>query len=271
MYRFDAVGRFHASQAEGQAADARRFLTFEAIGRALLHAKPKEFAHGRQPGQLGLPEAAVQHPGRSTRSVLLIDEIDKAPRDVPNDLLNEVDRMRFTIPELAGEGEPIPLVQLDRAERRYRPIVIITSNSEKALPEPFLRRCVYHHLMLPPFRDDPEAKEVRVTIEQIVLGRLGERFGGGGDRLFAELMGFFRFLRRDVRGLERRPGLAELLVWLTALVPEPRHGGPVPSDLDALDPVLVHDRTRDLLFKNQADQARTAELIQQWRERSAAG
>jgi MoxR-like ATPase len=267
LYRFDAVGRFHASQAEGRAADARRFLTFEAIGRALLHAKPRDYSYGTDDDGLGLPEAAVEHPGRRTRSVVLIDEIDKAPRDVPNDLLNEIDRMRFHIPELAGEGEPIPLVALAQAERQYRPIVVITSNSEKALPEPFLRRCVYHHLTLPPFREDPEAEDAEVTIESIVWGRLAARFGGdGGERRFAELMHLFRFLRREARGLERRPGLAELLVWLLALVPE-RAGH------DSAHPGLEQDwdnlrtKTRDCLLKNPADQSRVDDLLGQWRER----
>jgi MoxR-like ATPase len=269
LYRFDAIGRFHASQAEKRAADARRFLTFEAIGRALLHAKTPDYSYGTEPDQLGLPQTAVEHPGRRTRSVLLIDEIDKAPRDVPNDLLDEIDRMRFSIPELAGEGEPVPQVALTRAERQYRPIVIITSNSEKALPEPFVRRCVYHHLNLPPFRADPGAEDTAVTIEQIVLGRLGERFGGGGDKLFAQLMDLFRFLRRDVRGLERRPGLAELLTWLTALMPEQRPAGPPPEDLDALDEEDFLHKTRDCLLKNQSDQARATELIRQWREQAA--
>jgi MoxR-like ATPase len=271
LYRFDTVGRFHASQTEGKAADPRRFITFEALGRAILHAKPSDYAHGKEEGQLRLPAAAVEHPGRPTRSVVLIDEIDKAPRDVPNDLLVEIERLRFAIPELASDTEPLPLVELTRAERAYRPIVVITSNSEKALPEPFLRRCVYHHLELPPFDADlPSAERAaRVTIEDIVKARLGARFAGGGDRLFDDLLSFYRYLRRDAQGLAHRPSLAELLNWLDALVPEGRRGPPAGGVAD-LDPDELLAKTRNLLFKNQPDQAQTRALIERWRETRAA-
>ncbi len=271
FYRFDTVGRFHASQTEGRAADPRRFITFEALGRAILHAKPLEYAHGDQPGALRLPTAAVGHPGRQTRSVVLIDEIDKAPRDVPNDLLVEVERLRFAIPELASDTDPLPVVELTRAERFFRPIVIITSNSEKALPEPFLRRCVYHHLELPPFEGNPDAKDRtgRVTIEEIVKARLADRFAGGGDTLFQELLDFYRFLRRDAAGLTHKPSLAELLNWLDALVPETGRGKP-PGRVADLDPADLLAKTRGLLFKNQTDQAQAQDLINRWRESRAS-
>jgi MoxR-like ATPase len=262
FYRFDTVGRFHASQSEGRAADPRRFIAFEALGRAILHAKPRDYVHGEAEGQLRLPEAAVQHPGAPTRSVVLLDEIDKAPRDVPNDLLVEIERLRFAIPELASERDALPVVELTRAERAYRPIVIITSNSEKALPEPFLRRCVYYHLELPPFRQDGAAG---LSIEDIVQRRLGARFAGGGDRLFDDLMGLYRYLRREARGLARKPSLAELLNWLDALVPEAGRGAP-PASLDHLDPQQLLVATRCLLFKNKPDQDQTEGLIAQWRE-----
>ncbi len=271
LYRFDTVGRFHASQTEGRAADPRRFITFAALGRAILHAKPRDYAHGEEEGQLHLPLAALQHPGRPTRSVVLIDEIDKAPRDVPNDLLDEIDRMRFSIPELADDRNPMPMVELSSSEQRTgRPIVVITSNSEKALPEPFLRRCVYHHLELPPFRQDLKdlQPDGRVTIEDIVRRRLGSRFAGGGDRLFAEMMDFYRFLRREAQGLGHHPSLAELLNWLDALVPTDREVAP--NGIEGLDQSLFLARTRSLLFKNQADQAQAENLIKRWRERRSA-
>ena len=266
FYHFDTVGRFHASQAEGSAADPRRFISFRALGRAILHAKPVEYCVGAGNGGLRLPTSAVDHPGKASRSVVLIDEIDKAPRDVPNDLLMEIERLRFEIPELAGEKDDMPVVELGRSERAYRPIVVITSNSEKALPEAFLRRCVYHHLELPPFRADPPAGSTgeRVTIEDIVQRRLGERFAGGGDRLFDELMDLYRFLRRDAQGLGHRPSLAELLNWLFALLPEAGRGAP-PESVADLDQDDFLAKSRNLLFKNQPDQERTAELVKQWR------
>jgi MoxR-like ATPase len=262
LYRFDTVGRFHASQTERRAADPRRFMTFEALGRALLHAKAPEYARE----VLRLPEAAVEHPGRPTRSVVLIDEIDKAPRDVPNDLLVEIERLRFAVPELASDSDALPTVELTRAERAYRPIVVISSNSEKALPEPFLRRCVYHHLELPPFEAelDPKDRPGRIAIEDIVKARLAERFAGGGDTLFKDLIDFYRYLRRDAQGLTHKPSLAELLNWLDALVPQGRAAAP--GGVADLDPADLLAKTRGLLFKNQPDQAQTQALIQRWQE-----
>ena len=267
LYRFDTVGRFHASQTEGRAADPRRFICFEALGRALLHAKPPEYTRNT----LRLPDAAVGHPGRPTRTVVLIDEIDKAPRDVPNDLLVEIERLRFPIPELASDTDPLPMVELTLAERAYRPIVVITSNSEKALPEPFLRRCVYHHLELPPFDLDlgDAERAGQVTIEDIVKARLGSRFTGGGDRLFGDLLDFYRFLRRDAQGLGHKPSLAELLNWLDALVPEAGRGAP-PGGVADLDQDDLLAKTRGLLFKNQPDQAQARALLERWREARAA-
>ncbi|MER2602622.1 MAG: AAA family ATPase, partial [Candidatus Competibacter phosphatis] len=133
FYRFDTVGRFHAAQTPGADAHPGRYISFAALGKAILHAKLPSFVEA-----LGVPAHAVDHPGERTRSVVLIDEIDKAPRDVPNDILVEIETMQFDIPELSGGGQGAVRVGLDdaRNENQYRPIVIFTSNREKALPEP---------------------------------------------------------------------------------------------------------------------------------------
>lgn len=220
FYRFDTVGRFHASQTEGADARPGNYISFAAFGKAILHAKPPAF--GRE---LGVPDHAVDHPGERTRSVVLIDEIDKAPRDVPNDILVEIENMRFDIPELSGAGGRQVRVGLDDAknENQYRPIVIFTSNREKALPDPFLRRCVFYHLQFPPFEaptDNPEA----ITVSGIVGARLGGRYAqdaAGEARRRKDLaIDFFRFLRSEGCGLERFPTLAELLDWLDFLMPQ---------------------------------------------------
>ncbi|WP_295447902.1 hypothetical protein [uncultured Thiodictyon sp.] len=147
---------------------------------------------------------------------------------------------------------------------------MITSNSEKALPEPFLRRCVYHHLELPPFDQDLEGQDRagEVTIEDIVKARLGTRFVGG--TLFADLLDFYRFLRRDAQGLGHKPSLTELLNWLDALVPEARRGAP-PGGVADLDPADLLAKTRGLLFKNQSDQAQAKALLDRWRESPRPG
>ncbi len=126
--------------------------------------------------------------------VLLIDEIDKAPRDFPNDLLHELDQMEFTITETG---------QTVSAPRQLRPIVFITSNSERRLPEPFLRRCVYHHIVF----DDR-------IVKWAVESRRHE-FGALSDD-FLE-MAMKRFLALRDQNLRKAPATSEYLVWLRVL------------------------------------------------------
>ncbi|MBV9927016.1 MAG: MoxR family ATPase [Acidobacteria bacterium] len=139
--------------------------------------------------------------------VLLIDEIDKAPRDFPNDLLHELDKMEFTVSET---GKVI------KADEKVRPIVFITSNSERRLPEPFLRRCVYHHIRF----------DERLIAEAV--HRRSDEYRHL-DRTFLD-MAIQRFLALRQRNLRKRPSTGELLVWLrvmsTAL-------GTVPEVLDS--------------------------------------
>ncbi len=129
--------------------------------------------------------------------VLLIDEIDKAPRDFPNDLLHELDKMEFTVTEI---GKTIS------APRNLTPMVFITSNSERRLPEPFLRRCVYHHIRF----DD-------LLVQKAVESRR-EEFRSLSDD-FVE-MALKRFLALRDRGLRKAPATGELLVWLRVLALE---------------------------------------------------
>jgi len=136
-------------------------------------------------------EKAEQH---GVPRVLLIDEIDKAPRDFPNDLLHELDQMEFQVLET---GEQV------RVRPQLRPIVFITSNSERRLPEPFLRRCVYHHILF----DSALLKRILTTRR--------DEFGSLSDG-FLELA-VERFLSLRDRGLHKAPSTGELLVWLRVL------------------------------------------------------
>ncbi len=219
FYLFDTVGRFHASQTPGATADARDYIRFQALGLALLRAKPPAFARDT----LMLDPERLDHPGEPLRSVVLIDEIDKAPRDVPNDILVELETMAFDIPELSAGRGRVHRVALDPDgdEGQRRPLVIFTSNREQALPEPFLRRCVFHHLGFPPFRAGPD--DPRITVERIVARRLGKRYAGdgmAGGRVHLAI-DFFAYLREpeQERRIGRRPTLAELLNWLDWLLP----------------------------------------------------
>jgi MoxR-like ATPase len=137
FYTYDAIGRFHAAQIgraeRGEhvaAAQARDFIEYQALGRAILDAHAssdaKRFAAGR-----------YSHPVQPQRSVVIIDEIDKAPRDFPNDLLHEIDQLRFRVPELGSSGGEAETLAKDEIREDLRPIVVITSNSERQLPDAF--------------------------------------------------------------------------------------------------------------------------------------
>lgn len=155
----------------GEELDKTRYIEERALWKALRIGR-----------ETGLPQ------------VLLIDEIDKAPRDFPNDLLHELDQMEFTIKET---GEKID------APPELRPIVFITSNSERRLPEPFLRRCVYHHIEF-----DDEIVRRAVQARRSDYGDLSEEF--------LELA-MKRFLSLRDRTLRKPPATAEFLAWLRVL------------------------------------------------------
>lgn len=174
FYSFDTLGRFRADES----AKAVNFIRYNAFGLAILRAKGKDGVDRND-----LPDDVYDSlPDDGCRSLVLIDEIDKAGRDVPNDLLDELDGMRFVIPELQRAT-----VSLSTEEKRTRrPIVIITSNAERSLPPPFLRRCIYYHIPFPPFADDAQNTQISalpardsdkaVTVEDIVARRVGQRF-----------------------------------------------------------------------------------------------
>jgi MoxR-like ATPase len=131
---------------------------------------------------------------RDVRPVLLIDEIDKADIEFPNDLLQELDRMEFFVYET---GETIKAVN--------RPIVIITSNNEKELPDAFLRRCFFHYIKFP----DTETMQAIVDVH----------FPGLKGRLVSEAMRIF-YAIREVPGVKKKPSTSELLDWIKLLLNE---------------------------------------------------
>jgi MoxR-like ATPase len=191
FYTFDNIGRFRAAQTTHEELPIGEFISFNALGKAIILANREDSVRHI------LPRTFV-HPGHR-RSVVLIDEIDKAPRDFPNDILNEVERFFFRIPEAGGT--------IIAAEDRFRPVVIMTSNSEKALPEAFLRRCIFYSIPFP----EPE------RLEEIVLTRLIGQVQKGAP-LLEQTIEFFLLLRGSDKGLRKRPGTAELLNWLAAML-----------------------------------------------------
>jgi MoxR-like ATPase len=168
LYEYDAVSRLRDSQL----GDAR----VSDIGHYIRHGK--------------LWEAFAS----SERAVLLIDEIDKADIEFPNDLLLELDRMEFSVYET---GETI------RAARR--PVVVITSNNEKELPDAFLRRCFFHYIRF------PDTPTMRAIVEA--------HYPGIKRRLVEEAMRIF-FELRETPGLKKKPSTSELLDWLKLLLNE---------------------------------------------------
>ena len=168
LYEYDAVARLR----DGQLGDER------------VH----DIRNYIKKGKLWEAFTAPQLP------VLLIDEIDKADIEFPNDLLQELDRMSFDVYE-TGE----------RIEAKERPIVVITSNNEKELPDAFLRRCFFHYIRFPDRETMEEIIEVHFPgIQKVLVKRALE--------VFYEV--------RDVPGLKKKPSTSELLDWLKLLLNE---------------------------------------------------
>ena len=159
----------------------------------------------------------------SERSVLLIDEIDKADIEFPNDLLQELDRMEFFVYET---GETV--------KATTRPIVLITSNNEKELPDAFLRRCFFHFIKF------PDTETMRQIVDVHFPG-LKNRLVGDALRIFYEL--------RDVPGLKKKPSTSELLDWLKLLLNEDID----PSLLRESDPRKLVPPLAGALIKNEQD------------------
>lgn len=168
LYEYDAVSRLRDSQ--------------------LGDARVSDISNYIKRGKLWEAFTAPQRP------VLLIDEIDKADIEFPNDLLQELDRMEFFVYET---GETVRAAQ--------RPIIIITSNNEKELPDAFLRRCFFHYIRF------PDAETMAAIVEV--------HFPGIKRRLVEEALRVF-FEIRDVQGLKKKPSTSELLDWLKLLLHE---------------------------------------------------
>ncbi|UCH95177.1 MAG: MoxR family ATPase [Candidatus Aminicenantes bacterium] len=188
FYQYDALRRFQDAQIpEKKHMNIDDYITYQALGNAILLTKPPEEVKAYLPEEL-------QGKG-PTRSVVLIDEIDKAPRDLPNDILNEVEKMQFTVKETG---------KTFAAEKRFRPILVLTSNSEKNLPDAFLRRCIFYHI---PFPSKEELKE-------IVQKRFFAYPDFTAEFIEAAIEHFFEI--RD-QALKKKPATAEFLGWVQVL------------------------------------------------------
>ncbi|HEX4295576.1 MAG TPA: MoxR family ATPase [Rhizomicrobium sp.] len=253
FYEYDAVRHFRASQASGGAADARAFISYSALGLAILLGLPLERRRRflaasvfdrsldteASPESRDLRERLRADAPR--QSVVIIDEIDKAPRDFPNDLLDEIDTMTFRIPEFDGLETPSLPPEL-------RPIVFITTNSERQLPDAFLRRCAYAHLRYPSGRE----------LDAILASRLSGMFSAQSAFL-VDTRDFFEDIRKQEM-LDRDPGVAELIQFLLAAADRgvDPDTGIAPAREIVLDVVST-------LSKSEADTRRLKDHIEKWR------
>lgn len=213
FYRYDALGHFQYSQTQKEALGPeeveRKYIRYRALGAAIRSEE---------------------------RRVVLIDEIDKAPRDLPNDVLAALERLQFEVPE---------------TEKTYqtsgdnRPVIIMTSNSEKNLPEAFLRRVAYYHI------EFPTAPELLRILQIKVEGYEG---ADGRKRLEA-LISHFELLRaRTQVKMKKNPATAELIQWASLLH---RMGFPA-EKLDELSKLTAEEREQlklsyCVLAKNKDD------------------
>src|SRR2546428_2225671 len=165
LYVYDTVQRLYDSRfGDGDVKDIRRYIKHGPLGQAFASRD---------------------------RVVLLIDEVDKADLEFPNDLLHELDRMRFVVTETG-----------DEVIARRRPVVVITSNSEKELPDAFLRRCLFHYIEFP----DPAT-----------MRRIAEvHFPALRHNLLSQIIAKFYFIRQK-HDLKKRPSTIELLDWIQAV------------------------------------------------------
>lgn len=238
FYTYDAIKRFQDSQAGGpKPENALPYIDYQALGRAILRTR------ARGEIQAYVTDEFKDEPEKA-RSVVLIDEIDKAPRDFPNDILNEIEQAYFRIPEIGN--------QKVAANTQLPPVVVITSNSEKDLPDAFLRRCIYYHIPFP----NPE------RMRQIVENRLGA-YVTGTDGFVDDALSLFYTLRAAQGGLRKNPSTAEMLGWMLALKEmAPGHKNPL------ADPEMI-ERGLSTLIKNTADQEKARKEVERWRVQRA--
>jgi len=197
LYHYDTVQRLQDSRfGDRDISDIRQYIHLGPLGRALTAEQ---------------------------QVVLLIDEIDKADLEFPNDLLHELDVMEFSVIETG-----------DEYQAAQRPIVVITSNAEKELPDPFLRRCIFHFIEFP----DAElmARIVRVHHPDI------------GDTLLEQCLAKFYWLR-DVKGLRKRPSTSELVDWIGAVVAAGIPLGHLAQEIPFLGALIKREEDEEALTK----------------------
>lgn len=197
LYVYDTVQRLYDSQfGDHNVADIKQYIKMGKLGEAFTS---------------------------SEKVILLIDEIDKADLEFPNDLLWELDQMSFYIPETK-----------EQIMARSRPIVIITSNAEKELPDAFLRRCIFHYIAFP----DLEEMEKIIRVHHANIER----------KLLDQAMDSF-YMIRNIPNIQKKPSTSELIDWLQALVIGGVNPNKIKTDLPFLGILLKKNEDLDNLLQ----------------------
>ncbi len=196
LYVYDTVQRLYDSQfGEGDVSDIKKYIKLGKLGEAFTSEK---------------------------QVVMLIDEIDKADLEFPNDLLWELDKMEYHIPETK-----------ETIRAKHRPIVIITSNAEKELPDAFLRRCIFHYIEFP---DQEKMEEiVRVHYPNIQ------------ENLLKNAMEAFYYIR-GLKDIQKKPSTSELLDWLQALTLSGVSVDKITTEIPFLGVLLKKNQDMESLF-----------------------
>lgn len=196
LYVYDTVQRLYDSQfGDNDVSDIKRYIKLGKLGEAFVADKTV---------------------------VLLIDEIDKADLEFPNDLLWELDQMSFYIPETK-----------ETITAKNRPIVIITSNAEKELPDAFLRRCIFHYIAFP----DPESMTRIVSVHHPNLEK----------HLLEQALDTF-YMLRNIPNIQKKPSTSELIDWLQALVVGGVNPNRIRSEIPFLGVLLKKNEDLDTLL-----------------------
>lgn len=220
FYTYDALSHFQAANiksANGEKAHhTADFIELQALGKAIAFTNP---------GVVDGSKFSTPLPEKPQSSVVLIDEIDKAPRDFTNDILDEIENYRFSMKEQDN-------YRIEKSPD-HNILVIMTSNSEKNLPDPFLRRCVFYHI---PFPSDE-------LLREIVKTQLG-----GSTKFTAEMLDFLieKFNAVRKRSVRKAPATAELIAWLRIL--EVQHfmeAGEAKQRQQMLDNLSILVKTRE--------------------------
>jgi len=190
FYEYNTFQYFQDACVSEKTVNQYDYIQYQSLGLAILKAMSKaDICDFSEEARQHLFPKYISEP--PLRGIVLIDEIDKAPRDFPNDILHEIDKMAFTVREIGLTF---------RASKAYQPVVIITSNSENDLPDAFLRRCLYYHI------EFPDKKLLKNIVERHL----------GALPFINEALDHFFAIRRE-KGLKKPPATDECLTWLSIL------------------------------------------------------